>query len=339
MQANSYSSPGTTGGNRESLENLLTILEPEETPYTSMVSKGGEVSATYTEWLADTLRKPKRGGTREGADAGRGSNKATKRQRFGTYLNRSLEEYGVSDVEEDISKKGGVAATDDLYAEGKAKTVREMKRDMEFINCSNQEHQGASDTEMQTRGCFKWLSATAQATQPVPADFRPATAQILSGVGTSNPLFTEAQLNGVLKAMKRIYGGKRTFQMFSGDTAVETIDNFTRVQPSSTNNRYHVNQNADEYEINLMVKVFDSSFARVEIVPSQFLNGDTAGADDPTAALIMNMELWKMMFLETLHSKDLDPEQAGGPRGYAKQIWLNRCNNPKGNGYIVNTLN
>jgi hypothetical protein len=338
VQANTYGSPSTTGGNRESLENLLTILAPEETPYTSMVSKGGSVSATYTEWLADTLRAPKRGGTKEGADAGRGSNKATKRQRFGTYLNRSQEDYGVTDVEEIISKNGGVAATDDLYAEAKAKTLREMKRDMELINCSNQEHQGG-DAEMQTRGCFMWLKPTAQTTNPVPADFRPASAQILSGVGTSSPLFTEAQLNGVAKALKRVYGAKRTYQMFSGDTVIETVDNFTRIQPSSTNNRYQVRQDASDYEITMMVRVFESSFARLEIVPNQFLNGDTSGNDDPTAALILNMELWKMMFLENLHTKDLDPEQAGGPRGYAKQVWLNRCNNPKGNGYIVNTLN
>lgn len=339
MQANTYSSPSTTGGNRESLEDLLTILEPEGTPYTSMVSKGGAVSATYTEWLADTLRKPKKGGTREGADAGRGSNKATKRQRFGTYLNRSLEEYGVTDVEEAISKKGGVAATDDLYAEAKAKTLREMKRDMEAINCSGQEHQGGSDTEMQTRGNFKWLSVTAQTTQPVPADFRPPTAQVLTSVGTSNPLFTEAQLNTILKSLVTQYGDARTFQMLSGNTVVETVDNFTRINASTTNARYNVMQDADEKSITLMCKVFESSFGRIEVIPTQFNNLDSAGVGDPTAALILNMELWKLMFLENLHSKDLDPEQAGGPRGYAKQVWLNRCNLPKGNAAIYNSLN
>lgn len=339
MNANSYASPSTAGGNRESLEDLLTILEPEETPYTSMVSKGGTVSATYTEWLADTLRAPKKGGTKEGGDAGRGGNKATKRQRFGTYLNRSLEEYGVTDIEEEISKKGGVAATDDLYAEAKAKTLREMKRDMEAINCSAQEHQGGSDADMQTRGCFQWLLSSAQTVNPVPADFRPPAASKLTGVGTSAPLFTEAQLNGVLKSLVTIYGGTRTYQMLSGNTVVETVDNFSRVNASSTNTRYVVNQNASEKSITMMVKVFESSFGRLEIMPQQFNNCDAAGLGDPTAALILNMELWKLMFLESLHTRDLDPEQAGGPRGYAKQIWLNRCSMPKGNGAIYNTLN
>ena len=51
--AQSYSSPGTTGGNREDLRDVLTILEPEQTPVVSAMRKGQKTGGTSTELLAD----------------------------------------------------------------------------------------------------------------------------------------------------------------------------------------------------------------------------------------------------------------------------------------------
>lgn len=337
MNANSYDSPAETGGNREDLRNVLTILEPEDTPFTSSVKKGPSPKATFVEVLADTLRTPRKSGTKEGADASKGGNKALKRARFGTYVHRVFDTFGVTDVQQIVSQRGGTAAVDDEYGSAKAKCVREVKRDIEAICLGDQEHQGGSDTDMKTRGFFNWVKATAQTSNPVPADFRPAAAQVKTGVGTTVPLFTEDALNAVCKALKKVYGGKRTFQMIAGDDVVETVDKFTRVNENTTNTRYRVTEMSTNHEITLMVQVFESSFARLEIIPGDFIKlVDSTGLGDPTAAAIVNQALWELQFLDALHSADLDDE-GGGPSGYVKAMMALTCLNPKGNGAIYNS--
>lgn len=336
MNANTYSNPAKAGGNREDLRNVLTILEPEDTPFTSLCKKGPAPKSTFVEVLADTLRKPRTSGTREGTDASAGGNKAVKRQRFGTYVHRAFDEFGVSDVQQIISEKGGVAAVSDEYANAKAKCIREVKRDIEAINCGAQEHQGGSDAEMRTRGAFAWIKATLQTANVVPADFQPPSAAILTGVGTTVPLFTEKQLNAILKALKGVYGGKRTYQGIAGDDAADTIDQFTRVNENSTNVRYRVNENASAHEITLMVQVFESSFGRLEVTPTQFNKLTAAQAGDPDTLLVLNMALWEMDLFDALHAMDLT-DNGGGPQGYVKEMHALLCLNPRGNGCIYNT--
>lgn len=337
MQANTYDSPAALGGNREDLRNVLTILEPEDTPMTSMIRKTPGGTSTFSEIMCDTLRKPRKTGTKEGQDAGKGGNKAIKRARFGTYAHRVMDEFGVSDVQEIISKRGGVAGVSDEYGNAKAKCVREVKRDLEAILCGDQEHHGGDESEMVTRGAFNWLKITAQTSNPVPADFLTLAASVLSGVGTSVPLFTEAQFNGIGKSLKTVFGGKKEFSLLAGNNVVDTIDNFTRTNTDTSHTRYQVQEQADEHEITLMVQIFESSFWRVNVVGTEFNKvSDTTGLGDANAALVIKPELWEMETFDPLHSADL-PEKGGGPQGYVKAMVKLFCLNPKGGGCIYNT--
>jgi Family of unknown function (DUF5309) len=350
MNANSYATPSTAGGNREDLRDILTILEPEETPFTSACHKGDGPNSTFIEVLADTLRAPRISGTREGQDAGKANNKVKNRQRFGSYVHRVQDEYGVTDVQQAISKRGGVAAIDNEYGNSKAKALREVKRDMEAIACSASEMQGGSDTDMQTRGIFTWIQSTAQSVQPVPASFRPPATAANGGTtftgDANNPTImstvtgvddmTEQEFNTLLKNLQKIYGGKKEYMVIAGDNITATIDNFTRVNSSSTNVRYQVTENANSHSISLSVSVFDSTFGRANVVPTQFNNvSASTGLGDPNVAYVLNMSLWQMLFLENLHSVDQD-ENAGGMSGYVKAMFALLCLNPKGNGKIYN---
>lgn len=329
MNANSYQSPGTTGGNREDLDGTLTILEPEETPFTSMVTKTNNAKATLHEVVSDRLRAPRITGTREGDSGAKGSNKALRRQRFGAYLHRFLDTYGVTDVQQAVSRAGGNAVTDNEYADAKSKCLREMKRDIEATACANQDTQGGSDDEMQMRGAFKWLAATQ--TPQIPSDFLVPAAQRPTGTAT----LTEANVNTVLKSLKA-QGGKRTYAFIAGNDYIEDIDFFSRTGDGGTTaTRYKVEESGKARDITMMVKVFETSFARLEIHPSDFVNVDSAGTGDADSALILNMGLWEMSFLETLHAVD-DDEDAGGMNGYCKCIGGLFCRMPRGNATITN---
>ena len=349
MNADSYSSPSIIGGNREDLRDILTILEPEETPFTSTVSKGDGPSATFIEVLADTLRKPRISGTREGQDAGKGNNKVSKRTRFGSYVHRVQDEFGVTDVQQAVSKRGGTAAVDNEYGNSKAKALREVKRDIEAVCCGSQEMQGGSDADMQTRGLFTWIQDTAQTLNAVPADFRPPAVRALAGwaennVGAATILsgvtqvgdMTEPMFVAILRNLQKIHGGKQEYTVLSGDAITQTVDNFTRVNTSTTNARYQVQQDAASHEITLSVSVFDSTFGRANIVPTQFNNvSASTGLGDANVAYVLKMNLWQMMFLENLHSVDQE-ENAGGMSGYVKAMFALIGLNPKGNGKIFN---
>lgn len=329
--ANSYNSPGNTGANKEFLMEDLSILEPEDTPFTSLVGKG-TTSATFAETVADTLRKPRTSGSREGDPAKGTNNKAKNRKRFGVYVHRVFDEYAVTDVQQAVTLRGGNAVTGDELDYAKAKSLREVKRDMEAVNCGTQDHNGGDDDAMQTRGAGSWISSSAQATNPVPSDFRTPSGAILSGVTA----ITEAQLNGILQTLHTQYGGKRNYVGILGSEVVEAVDNFTRVQPSSTNQRYQVHETAGSKQITMQVQIFESSFGRLEVVPTQFNAVDANGDGDTYTGYIINPELWELLFLEELFAQDLEDE-GGGQHGFIRGMWANICKNPKGNGKVYNS--
>ena len=335
MNATSYGLPGTTGGNREDLRGPLTILEPEETPFISATKKGPAPKSTLVEHGADRLRKPRLTGTREGASGPKGGNKAVKRARFGSYLHRWLEPFGVTDVQQLISENGGNAFVADEYGSAKAKAVRELKRDMEAVACGSQDGQGGSDDEMKSRGFFKWLAATQ--TPQIPDDFLCPAGQRLTGQASLLESGANS-LNAVLKSIKKQTGGRPELDGICGNDYQENADLFTRTGPETTYSRYRVQENASSHEISLMVKVFSSSFARVNLIPSEFVNIDSVGDGNAKAIQLVNRRLWEVLFLEGLHSADEDPD-AGGQSGYCKAIGGLFCLEPRGNGYIVNTLN
>src|ERR1043165_1815759 len=175
--ANTYAAPAAAGGNREDLRDILTILEPEGTPVTSMIAKGPAPHATLVEVLADRLRAPRTSGQPEGKDINSFSNKSNKRQRFGNYIHIVSDTFAVTDVQMHVATAG----TSNLYGEEKAKCVRELKRDMEAIVCGDQEmNPGTGNDDWVTRGVGKWIQATAQAVQPVPADFLTPAGNIIN---------------------------------------------------------------------------------------------------------------------------------------------------------------
>lgn len=337
MIANTYENPGTTGGNREDLLEGVSILEPEETPFVSTTNKRMGTKSTFVETLSDRLRNPRNSGSPEGGNATGNNNKAKDRKRFGTFIHRFFDEYAVTDVQEDVSRAGGNAATTSEVDRSEATTLREIKRDMEATMCGDQEMQGGSEENMRTRGAFCWLETALQTTNAVPTDFMPDQT---NAVLTAKTSLTEADLQTVLKSLMGQYGVARSFDLFLGTDYLADSDDFMRVGPGS-NERYRTTSPAGSHTIELMVTTIVSSFGRLNLIPDLFLKGNDDGAGgvtgDPKAALIRNADLWEIQFLEAPFSKRKGDEDGGGESGWirAKAGLLNK--NPRGNGVIYNT--
>ncbi len=343
MQTNT-ATPGTAGGNREDLRNDITLLEPQERPYTSLVDKRSEAKSTFIETLSDRMRAPRTTGAREDAPTGKGGNKAVKRGRFGVYLHRSFDEYSVTRTQQLISQRGGVAGVPNEMARDAARTELEVLRDIEAVNCSDLETQdgagGAAD--MRTRGAFTWLTPAGTTLSPtVPDDFRvPADAVMLHG-NASGLLFSEDQLVNLIKdGLKPIHGGKKEFTIIAGNNVCNTIDHFSRIVSSSVIANpaaaqfYTVRQGADDLTVRMMVNIYETSMGMLHVMSTEFNKVNAAGTGDPNAALILFNELWYLDMLEDLDETERW-DNASGEGGVFSAQWANICRSPRGNGKIV----
>ena len=108
-----------TVGQREDLSDVLTILEPESTPFVSMANKA-TASGTFFEVQVDDLSTANFDGVNEGEDVTAFDNKAANRARIGNYIQKFRRTYAVSDIAE-LVDTAGVA---NEFAASEAKAVR-----------------------------------------------------------------------------------------------------------------------------------------------------------------------------------------------------------------------
>lgn len=323
---NTYSttSPGSGTLNREDLSDVVTILEPEQTPVYSMASKE-TATATNPEWGLDELKDPSTGagGVSEGADVSAFSDQHENKARVFNYTQRFLDTWKVSKEQNLVSSAGGANAT--TAAGAKAKAARNVKRFVEYALCSDNDRQAenGAGAPYKLRGLGDWIDSSGPA--DVPASYRTPSASIDSN-GAS---ITEAQFNEVLRSMFTVTGAVESITLVAGSTLRQQVSNFTRLQPSSTNQRYQVNEDSSAKKITFAVNIYDSDFGYVSIVNG---NPDCLPAAD--RGYLLPMSLVGIKSLQGMASYELE-DQGGGQRGYVDCIETLVVRNPKGLGKIV----
>ncbi len=318
-QATSYS----TAGNREDLTDAISILEPESTPFISMMKKG-KATGTFVEVQVDRLKTSSFNGVSEGEDVGSFSNQAEDRARIGNYVQKFRQTWKVSDIQQLVDTAG--VASEKANSEGKC--VRQIKRDIEGAFCSAQDRQAeaGSGTPYKTRGMLKWLGVGGQ-----PSDV-PTFAQNVANDTTGTQ--TEATFNSVLQELYQangMPGGQLT--LIAGPSLKQEISNFSR-QLAATNGTYVVNQDAESKKITLSVNVYEGDFGNVFVTPSTLINR-TSGSDtvDADAGLLIDPEYVAMHTLKAESSQELE-DQGGGSRGYVDVIAALSCLSPVAHGYF-----
>jgi hypothetical protein len=324
--ANSYSSPSVAGGNREDLRDILTVVAPESTPVLSSIKTGPGPRATFTEVLVDDFRPVNTTGTPEGQDAFNFQNKGTPRARIGNYIHIIRDDFAVTDVQEMVEHGGGISSE---WARAKAKSVIEVKRDIESVLCGSQDRQaGTGDAGWTTRGLVNWIASASPA--DVPAQYRTGAASIAS-FGT-----TDVGLGGVLANLFSFYGEPKSFLAPTGVTSLGVVDNLSNTIPGGTPTNPSIARN-DGYvsgaTVSRVVKRYVTSFGDVTFVPDVFVNV-SAGVGNVTASLILNMDLLELQWMDAIHAAELE-DHGGGKRGFVKAIFSLCVKNPKGLGRLT----
>ena len=310
-------------GQREDLSDVLTILEPESTPFVSMANKA-TATGTFFEVQVDDLSTANFDGVNEGEDVTAFDNKAANRARIGNYIQKFRRTYAVSDIAE-LVDTAGVA---NEFAASEAKAVREIKRDLEAAVCSAQDRQADSGAgaPYKTRGMFKWLGVGGQ-----PSDV-PTFAQNVANDTTGTQ--TEATFNSVLQELYEangMPGGQLT--LIAGPQLKKEISDFAR-QAGGAGFAFSVTQPAESKKITLTVNLYEGDFGTIAIVPSVFLNRTSGSSTiDGDAGLLIDPEYVAIHTLKAESNSELE-NQGGGRRGFCDVIAGLACHMPKAHGFF-----
>jgi hypothetical protein len=301
---------GASASNREDLTDVLTILAPEETPVLSSANRQG-ASSTFVEWTVDSLATPSTTGISEGADVvfGAQSDVFSGRARLGNYIQKFRRDYKVSDLQEAVDSVGPAK-----IAQAEAKAIRELKRDIEATLCSTNDLQAETGSvPYKLRGLGSWISSDAQATSPVPVDYRtPADSIYTQAEATANP-FSESKLNDIITSMFRVTGSTNSLMLVADTALRREISDFARVLETGVNDLRKVNYVGGDAEIKVSVDLYQSDHGVISIVN---MNPDCSpNTTDKDVGYIVNPEYYGIHELIPMGSTRL-PNQGGGERGY-----------------------
>jgi hypothetical protein len=315
------SGQGSAISNREDLSNELSILAPEDTPILSLCGKG-KASATYTEWTVDSLSAPVTTGISEGSDVTSFSDKFADRARLGNYIQLMRRDYLVSNLQQAVTSVGPANV-----AQAEAKSMREIKRDIEATIASDNEMtvENGAGTPYGMRGLGKWIQSTAQATNPVPTAYRTPSGSIIAST------LSESSFNTMIGSIFAKNGEMNSLTLVANVALRQLISGFTRATPASAGVTYHVNQEATSKQITLSVNLYDSDFGLVKIV-----NGNPSCM--PTASTnvgyVLNPKYLGFNTLIPMGASRLE-NQGAGERGFIDVAGTLCVKHPQAHGKIA----
>ena len=315
------SGQGSAISNREDLSNELSILAPEDTPILSLCGKG-KATATYTEWTVDSLSAPVTTGISEGSDVTSFSDKFADRARLGNYIQLMRRDYLVSNLQQAVTSVGPANV-----AQAEAKSMREIKRDIEATIASDNEMtvENGAGTPYGMRGLGKWIQSTAQATNPVPTAYRTPSGSIIAST------LSESSFNTMIGSIFAKNGEMNSLTLVANVALRQLISGFTRATPASAGVTYHVNQDATSKQITLSVNLYDSDFGLVKIV-----NGNPSCM--PTASTnvgyVLNPKYLGFNTLIPMGASRLE-NQGAGERGFIDVAGTLCVKHPQAHGKIA----
>ena len=145
---------GAAGDNiiREDLSDFVYNISPTETPVLQ-AAEWTTASSTIHDWVEDTLSAPAANAKPEGAALGTPAN-VSGGARLSNYTQISDKTYGVSGTVEVVTKVG----RDSEIAFGRAKSMRELKTDIDFEICTGgAKVAGSSGTARESAGLASWV--------------------------------------------------------------------------------------------------------------------------------------------------------------------------------------
>ncbi len=276
----------TVVGQKESVDDQIYRVTPEETPFVSMIRRRS-VDAVTPEWMRESLRAPAANAAVEGADATYSAQ--TQPERLSNKTQIIQDTLSVTGTTEAVGKY----ARESEVARLKAKKMVELKKDIEFHAIGNGAFvAGNSSTARQMRGLYGWIATnnelnTGGAAPVISTNTAPTLGTLRA--------FTEALVKAnILKVYQS--GGKAEVLMVSPShkqTASTFTGNVTRFNDVSNK----------AVRLQTSFSVYGHDFGETKVVPNRVMTG--AGAGLINTAYLLDAEQCELGVLRPFKSKRL----------------------------------
>lgn len=334
----------STSAIREDLADYIAIVDAKSTPFVSMAPKGKDLGNMQFSWQVDNYGDPQLQGVVDGADvtvssAANPVQNRTRLNNYGQVFRRDLRIGFIAETQ-------NVAGVTDELANGIAKTLVLIKRDMEAtFMCTNQ----AAQTEVSTANPYltgslgNWLNSTNSSNIGACASgspFLPASGAVDTTAAAS---FTEATAQNVLTA---IYGNTGTFRDYDcivGTTLKRAFTNLTASGTTQVVNTNSIaatsvrtfNQDLSSDTFKSSIDLFEGDFGRLILHPTTFIGGKngTSLSAQATKGYVIPMDMVEIRYAKLPQVKAL-PDAGGGPARLVEAIAGLVVKNPSGFGFF-----
>ena len=333
----------STSSAREDLADYIAIVDAKSTPFVSMAPKGRDIGNMQFSWQVDNYGAPVLAGVVDGTDVtvASASNPVVNRTRLNNYGQAFRRDLRIGF----IAETQDVAGVTDELANGIAKKLVEIKRDMEStFMCTNQAAQADNGTNPYLTGSMgNWLNSTNASNIGACASgsvFLPASGAIDT---TASASFTEATAQNVLTAIYGATGTFRDYDCILGTTLKRAFTNLTAsgaIQVANANSiaatsvrTFNQDLSADTFKAS--IDIFEGDFGRLILHPSTFIGGKNSTALSAQAfkGYVIPMDMVEVRYAKLPQVKDL-PDAGGGPARLVEAIAGLVVKNPSGFGFF-----
>ncbi|MFZ5784732.1 MAG: DUF5309 domain-containing protein [Pseudomonadota bacterium] len=274
---------GSAVGNRESLHDIISILNRDETPFISTIG-AGTADATYEEWQLDTLGNADTGNSNLEGDESTAS-PIVPTVRAGNRTQILKKPFTISNTQEAVKKAG----RDSEISYQTALAGRRIKMDLEAIACQNQASAAQAGAVPRKMGGFEsWITSNeSRGVGGAAGGF--AGGNTVSPVdGTLRPS-TEALLKAVIRSAWTA-GGKPTLLLMGGSQK-QAFSGFTGIAT-----QYQEPKGKAATVIGAVDR-YVSDFGTFSAMASRFVRGREIAVIDPT--------LWRLLWLREWRKEEL----------------------------------
>lgn len=334
----------STSSAREDLADYIAIVDAKSTPFVSMAPKGRDIGNMQFSWQVDNYGAPVLAGVVDGTDVtvASASNPVVNRTRLNNYGQAFRRDLRIGF----IAETQDVAGVTDELANGIAKKLVEIKRDMEStFMCTNQAAQAdnGSTNAYLTGSLGNWLNNTNASNIGACASgspFLPASGAVDT---TASASFTEATAQNVLTAIYSATGTFRDYDCILGTTLKRAFTNLTASGTTVTLNSNSIaatsvrtfNQDLSSDTFKASIDLFEGDFGRLILHPSTFLGGKNSTSLSAQAfkGYVIPMDMVEVRYAKLPQVKDL-PDAGGGPARLVEAIAGLVVKNPSGFGFF-----
>lgn len=320
-------------GKRESLADLISIIEAEGCPLTSMLNKRKRPNQEKNEWQIKKYPVTGHEGVLDRKDVDNFT--SNPRVRVAAMAQKTWHNPGVSDFSEEAEVAG---LSKGEMAEQISDALVTVKRQIEkrcLSDAESQEDNGQVPNE--TRGAFKWVESAAQSHFPVPDGYRTSAGNIYTGTLVA---LTEDVLIAMCNSAYLERNGPSNLKGFVGVALKAHISNYTRYDSSVVGKESvrMFNQDAGSKAVINCVDILKFDTGKINLLLAPFLlthrkTGERTAAST-MAGLFIDPTMWGLAYTRMPRVRRLE-DQGGGPRAIVDAIFMLMCDNPQGHLKVV----